>query len=159
MGDPSPAAGQARLTIDLDALVHNHAALCAEAAGAEVAPVLKSDAYGLGAGPIARRLWGEGARSFFVARLAEGETLRAALTPERPATIYVLDGMTQGAGPRLDAADLTPALCSLAQIATAGEHAIAMINLYVISETSFKVTSTEIRHASNACGQHLSTFW
>ena len=125
MGDPSPAAGQARLTIDLDALVHNHAALCAEAAGAEVAPVLKSDAYGLGAGPIARRLWGEGARSFFVARLAEGETLRAALTPERPATIYVLDGMTEGAGPRLDAAGLTPALCSLAQIAAAGEHATA----------------------------------
>ena len=78
-----PAA--ARLTMDLDALARNYAVLRAEAAGTEVAPVLKSDAYGLGAGPVARRLWAEGARSFFVARLAEGEALRAALSAERPA--------------------------------------------------------------------------
>ncbi len=116
-----PAA--ARLTVDLDALAYNHAVLCAEAASAEVAPVLKSDGYGLGAGPVARRLWAEGARSFFVARLAEGEALRAALAPARPATIYVLDGMTDGAAPRLDAAGLTPVLCSLQQIAAAATHA------------------------------------
>jgi alanine racemase len=118
---PEPAA--ARLTLDLDALAHNHAVLRAEASGAEVAPVLKSDGYGLGAGPVARRLWAEGARSFFVARLAEGEALRAALTPERPASVYVLDGMTDGSGPRLAAAGLTPVLCSLQQIAAAGAHA------------------------------------
>jgi alanine racemase len=123
MADPAPEAGRGRLTVDLDALAHNHATLRAEAAGAEVAPVLKSDAYGLGAGPVARRLWAEGARSFFVARLSEGEALRAALTSARPATLYVLDGMTDGAGPRLDAAGLTPALCSLQQIAAAGSQA------------------------------------
>jgi alanine racemase len=116
-----PAA--ARLTIDLDALAHNHAVLRAQAAGAEVAPVLKSDAYGLGVGPVARRLWREGARSFFVARLTEGEALRAALTPKRPAAIYVLDGMIEGAAPRLAAAGLTPVLCSLAQIAAAAQSA------------------------------------
>jgi alanine racemase len=116
-----PAA--ARLTIDLDALAHNHAVLCTEAGGAEVAPVLKSDAYGLGAGPVGRRLWAEGARSFFVARLTEGETLRAALTPDRPATIYVLDGMTEGAEDRLAAASLTPVLSSLSQIALAAARA------------------------------------
>ena len=119
-----PAA--ARLTIDLDALAHNYAVLHAEAAGAEVGPVLKSDGYGLGAGPVARRLWALGARSFFVARLAEGEVLRAALTPTRPATIYVLDGMTDGAALRLDAAGLTPVLCSLQQIASAASHAADM---------------------------------
>lgn len=118
-----PAAS--RLTIDLDALVHNHAVLRAEAPGAEVAPVLKSDAYGLGAGPVARRLWAEGARSFFVARLAEGETLRTLLTPMRPATIYVLDGMTDGAAPRLRAAGLTPVLNSLPQVAAACADAAA----------------------------------
>jgi alanine racemase len=117
-----PAA--ARLTIDLHALAHNHAALRREAAGAEVAPVLKSDGYGLGAGPVARRLWAEGARSFFVARLAEGEALREALSSARPATIYVLDGMTDGAGARLSAAGLTPVLCSLPQIAAAAAHAV-----------------------------------
>jgi alanine racemase len=119
MAEPATA----RLTIDLDALAHNHAALRAEASGAEVAPVLKSDGYGLGAGPVARRLWAEGARSFFVARLAEGEALRADLTPGRPATIYVLDGMTEGAATRLAAADLTPVLNSLSQIAAACAHA------------------------------------
>lgn len=115
MGDPAAA----RLTIDLDALAHNHAVLRAEAAGAEVAPVLKSDGYGLGAEPVARRLWAEGARSFFVARLSEGEALRAGLGPDRPATIYVLDGLTEGAAPRLLAADLTPVLSSLPQISAA----------------------------------------
>jgi alanine racemase len=119
MTEPAPA----RLTIDLDALAHNHAVLCAEAPGAEVAPVLKSDAYGLGAGPVARRLWAEGARSFFVARLQEGEALRAHLAPERPATIYVLDGLTEGAAPRLQAAGLTPVLYSLPQVAAACAHA------------------------------------
>jgi alanine racemase len=119
MGEPAAA----RLTIDLDALAHNHGVLCAQAADAEVGPVLKSDGYGLGAGPVARRLWAEGARSFFIARLAEGEVLRAALTPDRPATIYVLDGMTDGAAARLAAAGLTPVLCSLQQIAAAASHA------------------------------------
>src|SRR4051812_10072253 len=102
----------ASLTIDLDALAHNHAVLRAEAGGAEVAPVLKADGYGLGAGPIARRLWAEGARTFFVARLAEGEALRAALEPARPATIHILDGFTSGSGPRFAAAGLTPVLSS-----------------------------------------------
>jgi alanine racemase len=77
----------------------------------------------LGADRLGRRLWAEGARSFFVARLAEGEALRAALTSERPATIYVLDGMTDGAGPRLDHASLTPALWNLSQVAAATAHA------------------------------------
>lgn len=109
-----PAA--ARLTVDLDALAHNHAVLSRAAGAAEVAPVLKADAYGLGVAQVARRLWAEGARRFFVARLAEGEDLRAALTPKRPAVIYVLDGLTEGAGPRLAAADLTAVLCTLPQV-------------------------------------------
>lgn len=112
-----PAA--ARLTIDLDALAHNYAVLRREAAGAEVAPVLKADGYGLGAGPVGARLWEEGARTFFVARLSEGEALRAALTPDRPAAIHVLDGFTDGSAPRLTAAQLTPALCTLPQVAAA----------------------------------------
>lgn len=114
---PEPA--QARLTIDLDALAHNYAVLKHEAGGAEVAPVVKSDGYGLGAGPLARRLWAEGARSFFVARLAEGEALRTELGPDRPATVHVLDGLTTGTAPRFDAAGLTPVICSLPQAAAA----------------------------------------
>jgi len=114
---PSPSA--ARLTIDLDALSRNYAVLRGEAAGAEAAPVLKADGYGLGAGPLGRRLWDEGARTFFVARLAEGEALRLELGAGRRATIVVLDGFTPGAGPRLEAAGLVPALFSVAQLSAA----------------------------------------
>jgi alanine racemase len=121
---PDPA--QARLTLDLGALAHNHSVLANEAQGAEVAPVVKADGYGLGAGPIARRLWTAGARSFFVARLAEAEALRADLGGERPATIYVLDGMTAGSGPRLMAADLTPVISSLPQVAAAAVWAASL---------------------------------
>jgi alanine racemase len=110
----SPAG--ACLTIDLDALAANHAVLRDAAKSAEVAPVIKADAYGLGVGPVARRLWAEGARSFFVARLAEGEQLRAELGPQRPAAILVLDGASPGAMPRLLKAQLTPVLNSLAQL-------------------------------------------
>jgi alanine racemase len=109
---------RARLTIDLDALAANRAAIAAEAAGAEVAAVVKADAYGLGAGPIGRRLWAEGVRSFFVARTAEGEALRAELG-ERTATIYVLDGLLPGTADRLAAAALTPVLATLPQVTAA----------------------------------------
>jgi alanine racemase len=117
--------GGTRLTVDLDAIAHNFHVLAAEAGGAEVAPVVKADAYGLGIGPVARRLWAEGARSFFVARLGEGEALRAELGPERAAVIYILDGFTAGAGPRLAAAELTPALLSLPQVSAASAWATA----------------------------------
>ncbi|WP_332769410.1 alanine racemase [Phenylobacterium sp.] len=116
-----PAPSSARLTIDLDALAHNYAVLRDLAPGAEPAPVVKADGYGLGAVPVARRLWAEGARAFFVARLSEGEALRAGLG--HPATIYVLDGFTPDTGPRLAAADLTPVLSSPAQVEAASAFA------------------------------------
>jgi alanine racemase len=113
----------ARLTIDLEALAHNFRVLAAEAAGAAVAPVVKADGYGLGATPVARKLWAEGARSFFVARAEEGEALRAGLGPQRPATIYVLDGLAPGAAPRFAEARLTPVLSSLPQVGEAAAFA------------------------------------
>jgi alanine racemase len=122
---------RARLTIDLGALAHNYAVVAEEARGAEVAPVVKSDGYGLGAGPVSRRLWAEGARSFFVARLAEGEALRAALGPERPAAIYILDGLLPGTAERLAAAKLTPVLSTIPQIQAAVARAAASGGLQV----------------------------
>ncbi len=101
-----------RLTIDLDALAHNHAVLRQQAAGAEVAPVVKADGYGLGAAEVARRLWDEGARSFYVARLEEGEALRPALPG---AAIHVFDGVTPGSAERLKAARLVPVINSTGQ--------------------------------------------
>ena len=104
----------ARLTIDLDALARNFHTLAGWAKGAEVAPVLKADAYGLGIAPVARRLAREGARSFYVARLSEGEALRVALGSGPD--IHVLDGLTPGAEGRMTAAGLTPVLFNLIQI-------------------------------------------
>lgn len=109
-------ASSARLTVDLDALADNFHLVRATAGGADVAPVVKADAYGLGAGPVSRRLWAEGARTFFVARVSEGEQLRQDLGPDRAAHIYVLDGAPPGSAPRLAAAGLVPVLNSLAQV-------------------------------------------
>jgi alanine racemase len=105
---------QASLTIDLDALAANHDLLRRLAGAADVAPVIKADAYGLGAAPVAKRLWAEGARAFFVARMTEGEALRSLLGPQ--AVIYVLDGCPPGAASQLRAAGLTPVLNSMEQV-------------------------------------------
>jgi alanine racemase len=96
---------RARLTVDLDALAHNRSVIAANAPGAEVAAVVKADAYGLGAGPVARRLYQEGTRSFFVARLSEGMTLRRELGG-RAAHIFVLDGLLSGTADAMAAAEL-----------------------------------------------------
>ncbi len=104
----------ALLTIDLDALARNFRFL-RETAGVEAAPAVKADGYGVGALAVSRRLLAEGARTFYVARLAEGEALRAALGAGP--VIQVLDGATPGSVSRLLAADLTPVINSLEQAA------------------------------------------
>jgi alanine racemase len=106
---------EARLILDLDALAANYWALRKRAGDTELAPAVKADGYGLGAPEIADRLWLEGARSFYVARLSEGVALRRALG-DRDATIYVLDGATPGSGDTLEGAGLIPVLNSLPQI-------------------------------------------
>ena len=110
------------LTLDLDALASNHAVLKAAAGGAEIAPAVKADGYGLGAALIAGFLWDDGARAFYVARLSEGLALRRALG-DRKATIYLLDGVTPGSAPAIEAAKLTPVLNSLPQIEAWNTHA------------------------------------
>jgi alanine racemase len=98
----------ARLTIDLAALAANYHQLVRDASGAEVAAVVKADGYGLGAGPVSKRLAKEGVGSFFVARASEGLGLRRALGGGP--VIYVLDGVAMGTEQTLREADLTPAL-------------------------------------------------
>jgi alanine racemase len=120
---PSPAdpLANAVLSVDLDALAANFHTLRGLMGPAEIAPVVKANGYGLGAADVAGRLYKEGARIFFVARVAGGERLRAALGPEP--VIYVLDGCPEGAASRLAAADLTPALTSLEDVARWREQA------------------------------------
>jgi alanine racemase len=69
---------QALLHVDLQAIVANWRRL-RDVHGADVAAVLKADGYGLGAVAVGRALLVAGCRHFFVAHLAEGLALRAAL--------------------------------------------------------------------------------
>jgi alanine racemase len=86
--------GQGVLRVDLAAIVANWRDLCA-LHGGTVAGVVKADAYGLGAGPVARALRDAGCTMFFVAHLTEGLALREAIGtgPE----IVVLNGFPPGA--------------------------------------------------------------
>ncbi len=65
--------------IDLRALRHNAATLCADLpAGCSMMAVVKADAYGHGAVAVARTLYREGIRHFAVATAEEGIALRRA---------------------------------------------------------------------------------
>ncbi len=118
--------GEARLYVDLDALAANYRLIVGLAGGAQTAPVVKADAYGAGLAPVARRLWAEGARAFFVSRVSEGVALRKALGPGRPATVWVFDGCPPGAAAALAKAELTPVLNSFTQIDDWGLHALSI---------------------------------
>src|SRR3954452_3003400 len=76
--DPASRAG-AVLDIDLGAVAANWQSLAERAAPAQCAAVVKANAYGLGAGPVARALAAAGVRLLFVATLDEGITVRRAL--------------------------------------------------------------------------------
>jgi alanine racemase len=105
------------LTVDLSAIAENWRALRARHPGGAVAGVVKADAYGLGAAPVARALLAAGCRHFFVAHLAEGLAVREALGAGP--LIAVLNGFAPGAG---EGAGLVPVLNGLPDIAT---HAAA----------------------------------
>ncbi len=102
------------LTVRLGALAANYREIRRLAGAASVCGVVKADAYGLGMGPVAKRLAAEGCDTFFVARVGEGVALRP-LVPQ--ARIFVLDGASADAVPALLGHRLTPVLNSLAEIA------------------------------------------
>ena len=107
--------GAATLTIDLEAIRANWAALDAHsAAGVETAAVVKADGYGLGATEVAKSLAASGVQSFFVAVAEEGQHLRAALG-EGP-DIYVFSGHMEGDSDALLSADLIPLLNAPEQV-------------------------------------------
>ena len=82
------------LRIDLNALVENYRIIARRVAPAEVAGVVKADAYGTGASAVASALLDAGCRRFFVAQLNEALALR----PDLPgsAQLFVLNGLQPG---------------------------------------------------------------
>ncbi len=101
------------LTIDLAAIVANWRALKARHPSGGVAAVVKADAYGLGARPVAAALHGAGCRHFFVAWLEEALAVRDVLPG---AMLAVLGGLVPGTEATYTAQALTPVLCSLEDI-------------------------------------------
>ncbi len=103
--------------ISLDGLCANYAMLADAAPGAALAPAVKCDAYGLGAGPVARALYDRaGAREFFVVYPEEGAKLRAALNAT-DAAIYCFAGPSEQSLPLFEQAQLTPVINSREQAA------------------------------------------
>jgi alanine racemase len=127
----SRAHATSRFTVDLDALAANYATLQAQAAGAEVAGMLKANAYGLGGSHVAAALWAAGARSFFTAGVGGAQALRQLLGPK--ADVYVLDGCRADDAPRLIEAGLIPVLNSQEQVAHwragGGERRLAALHV------------------------------
>jgi alanine racemase len=117
-------AGQALLRIDLPAIIANWRDLNARH-GAPISGVVKADAYGLGAAEVGRALRDAGCGTFFVAHLAEGVTLRAAIGPGPD--IIVLNGFPPGAD---EDAALIPVLNHLGDVAAhAGTDRPAVLHL------------------------------
>lgn len=111
------------LRIDLGALVDNYKMIAAQVAPSIVAGVVKADAYGLGAAPVARALFDAGCRHFCVAHLVEAAALKPHLPPDVP--VFILNGLAPGAELECAAIGAVPVLNSLAQIdawATAARH-------------------------------------
>ena len=106
-----------RLTISLSALGQNYRTL-RDSAHAEVACVVKANAYGLGVDTVVPHLAREGCRTFFVASLREARRVRELIDPESPARIFVLEGILSGEEVRhfIDS-DLVPVVNHAQQLA------------------------------------------
>ena len=126
---PDSSAGEssagAVLDIDLHAIADNWAKLCRQHPSGPVAAVLKADAYGLGAAPVARRLFAAGCRHVFTAHLSEAQAIRPLLPSPLPpgAMLAVLNGLWPGDAPAYADADIAPVLGSLAEIEDWAAHA------------------------------------
>jgi len=116
----APERAGAILTVDLGVVAANWRLLHDRLGGAECGAVIKADAYGLGVEPVAKALWQAGCRTYFVASLDEGATLRGIL-PQ--ADIFVLHGVAQGEEAEMTANRLVPVLNSMDEIARWGAHA------------------------------------
>ncbi|HEX4776555.1 MAG TPA: alanine racemase [Acidimicrobiia bacterium] len=105
-----PGFRPAWVEVDLAALRHNVAVLRDVAAPAEVMAVVKADAYGHGAGPVARAAVEAGAAWLGVALVEEGVALREAGVD---APVMVLSEPPPEAASTVVAQDLTPVVYTL----------------------------------------------
>jgi alanine racemase len=110
-----PSLRPLRAVVDLGAIVANWKTFQRLSGAAECAAVVKADAYGFGAAPVAQALARAGARSFFTATIGEAMAVREALGPG-PA-IIVLNGPAPGEEGAFRGPGLVPCINSLGQAA------------------------------------------
>ena len=108
------AAACGYLTIDLNAICRNYLKLVEAIAPAKAGAVVKADAYGLGARPVADALYKAGCRDFFVAHFIEATALRPLLGAD--AVLYVLNGLQPGNELACATAGIVPVLNSIEQL-------------------------------------------
>ena len=101
------------LRVDLQQIRANYEALKARVGAAKIGASVKADAYGLGAVPVAKALYGAGCRIFFVATAGEGKMLRDGVGPN--SAIYVLNGPAPRDKGVLLGAKIKPVINSLEQ--------------------------------------------
>jgi len=118
----------ATLTIDLGALTKNYQTLADKIPSAELASVVKANAYGLGVKEVATALFSAGCSSYFVATLDEGVELRNVLPN---ATIYIFHGVLPGTANELVTHNLIPILNSVDQIEEWRPHEAHPAGLHV----------------------------
>lgn len=112
-----PSSTYSALIVNLQATVENYKRLSNIAGKAECAAVLKADGYGLGAVPIALRLYENGCRTFFVAYVDEGIQLRQAFIQNSiDVDIFILNGLLPGLESTFTDYNLVPTLTDMDQI-------------------------------------------
>lgn len=111
------------LEIDLRALFDNYHLLQKLVGPAQVAGVVKADAYGLGAQAVSRTLIRAGCRHLFVAHLGEALALSPALSAG--VSLYVLNGLRPGTEAQAAEAGLVPVLNTLGQVAAWRDLAVS----------------------------------
>lgn len=122
-----PYSAYSALIVNLKATVSNYQTLSKLASKAECSAVLKADAYGLGAIPIALRLHRAGCRKFFVAYADEAVNLRQAFIQlDLKAEIIVLNGLIAGTETIFTDYNITPTLTDLDQINRWQTHSKAL---------------------------------
>ncbi len=102
-----------QITVHLNAVRENYARIRKYAPNAEICPVVKSNAYGLGAVEIVRALIACGCRNFYVSTALEGIELRDKFSDIQ---INVLNGLQNGSRELFRNYRLTPVINSLEQL-------------------------------------------
>lgn len=97
------------LLIDHGALARNWQAINAKTGDAETAACVKADAYGLGAREVGQTLHRAGCKTFYVATVAEGMSLRHDLPSSR---IFIFAGLTKANASAYTQHNLIPVLNS-----------------------------------------------